>query len=95
MEYYFLKMKSDKNFRGKERTTLPTTLARDLNRLQKQEMGDHTYCRQLKLRNNQDLEELRELAQNRDNWIQLTQKILKAAEAEVAIVTSAERLYVK
>ena len=92
MEYYFLKKKSDKNFRGKERTTLPTTLARDLNRLHAQEMGDHTYCRHLKLRNTNDLEELRAVAHERDTWRLLTEKILKAAEAEVAIVTSAERL---
>ena len=87
MQFYFNKSPTDKNFRGRERTTLPTTLARDLDRMF---VGDHTYCKHLKLRNAQDLEDLRNEAQDRNKWILLTKRILKAAQAEVAVVTSAE-----
>ena len=51
---------------------------------------DHTYCKHLKLRNLEDLEDLRTEANNRDKWTQLTERILKGAYAEVAVVTSAK-----
>ena len=65
MTYYIDRNKSDKNFRGKERTTLPSTLSNVLDKLQKYENHDHAYCSQLSLRNQEDLEKLRTTAQNR------------------------------
>ena len=81
LTYYFDRNKSDKNFRGKERTTLPSTLSKDLDKLQKHENHDHTYCSTLSLQNQQDLEKLRTTAQNRAEWRNLINKVVQAAEA--------------
>ena len=82
MAYYFDRNKSDKNFRGKERTTLPSTLSKDLEELQKYENYDHTYCSRHSLRNKQDLEKLKTTAQNRVEWPNLINKVVQAADAE-------------
>ena len=82
MTYYFDRNKSDKNFRGKERTTLPSTLSKELDKLQKYENHDHTYCSRLSLRNQQDLEKRRTTAQNHVEWRNLINKVVQAAEAE-------------
>ena len=58
MQFYFDKSPTGKNFRGRVRISLPTALARDLDRMG---FGDHAYCKHLKLRNYQDLEEMREI----------------------------------
>ena len=84
MRYYFDRNKSDKNFREKERTTLPRTLSKDLDKLQKYENHDHTYCSRLSLRNQQNLEKLRTTTQNRVEWRNLINKMVHAAEAEGA-----------
>ena len=44
MQYYYNESPTNKNFRGKARITLPTTLARDLDRLYTR---DYTYCKHL------------------------------------------------
>ena len=95
MQFYFTKINpSDKNFRGRERTTLPTTLANDLDLLHKHSImfSDHTYnCRTTpKLRDINDLENLRNLAQDRDSWYQLTSSILEARRAAAADVIAAD-----
>ena len=98
MQLYFTKINpSDKNFRGRERTTLPTTLANDLDTLHKHAMRnviDHSYHKRStpKLRTTQDLETLRTIAQDRDAWRELTSGILEARRAAAAFVTAAEAL---
>ena len=89
MTYYFSRDPTYKDFRGKERTTLPTTLAKDLDRLNRYQNHDHTYCKQISLRNLSDLEHLRVIADDRATWRHLSEEIMKAAEAEVAVVSSA------
>ena len=81
MQFYFDKSPTDKKFSGRERIALPTTLARYLDRMN---FGDHTYCKHKKRRNAQDLEE------DRNNWITLTERTLKAAQVKVTVVTSAK-----
>jgi len=49
MKYYLDRNKTGKNVRGKERTTLTSTLSKDLDKLQKYENHDHTYCSRLSL----------------------------------------------
>ena len=60
---FFTKNQMHKNFRGKEWTSLPSTLTRDLDRIYTATFQDHTYYRKLKLRTLEDLEHLRTLAQ--------------------------------
>ena len=96
MQFYFTKLNpSDKNFRGRERTTLPTTLANDLDTLnthtRQKHLTDHTYSARTipKLRNMQDLEDIRTLAQDRQAWCSLTSSILEARRAASAVVEAA------
>lgn len=90
MEFYFAKKPSDKNFRGHKRTTLPTTLAKDLDKLYLHSQRDHTYCRHLQLRNSEDLENLRTIAQDRETWHELCEEVMKAGQAEMTVVISAK-----
>ena len=90
MQFYFTKNPIHKNFRGKERTSLPTTLARDLDRLYTATFQDHSYCRKLKLRTLEDLEHLRTIAQDRNTWDNLTKRVLKAGQAEAAVAATAQ-----
>ena len=100
MQFYFTKIDpSDKNFRGRERTTLPTTLANDLDILHKHTIRnnyviDHTYSIRStpKLRTIQDLETLRTIAQDREVWYNLTTSILEARRAATAVVIAADAL---
>jgi len=87
MTYYFDRNKSDKNFRGKERTTLPSTLSKDLDKLQKYENHDHIYCSRLSLRNQP--KKLRTKAQNRVEWCNLINWVVQAAKAEGAFALPA------
>ena len=83
MELYFTSTKA-KGFKGKPRTTLPKTLNEDLNAHYSKYTftSEHNYCHRLKLNNKQDLEELRDIAQNRKEWKHLTQRIvMKTGEA--------------
>ncbi|KAK3701307.1 hypothetical protein RRG08_066799 [Elysia crispata] len=61
-----------KKFRGRPLTTLPVVLNKDLSRLQ-----ENT----LQLTTREDLEHLRCIAQNRQQWRELSTRIRKAAEA--------------
>ena len=97
MEFYFTKINpTDKNFKGSERTNLPSTLARDLDTLHNKtrplSLHDHTYDKSTvpKLRPLEDLKELRKIAQNRNEWKDLSRNIITARQAEEAIVSSAE-----
>ena len=70
MEFYFTRL--GKNFRGKARTTLPNTLANDLDILnahtQNPHLKDHKYSKRITsaLRTLRDFRHLRSLAENRN-----------------------------
>ncbi|GFR97646.1 hypothetical protein ElyMa_000997800 [Elysia marginata] len=70
MEAYFVR-KGGK-FLGRPITTLPNALNKDLSRLPTGE---------LRLKTNEDLDHLRSIAQDRQQWKGLTTKIREAAEA--------------
>ena len=76
MTYYF-KQTNNTGFRGKPRTTLPTKLDEDLvNYFNKTEqLKDHGYSKILRLRNNTDLDELRDKAADRTEWQCLVEKL--------------------
>ena len=61
-----------KKFRGRPLTTLPVVLNKDLSRLQENTLQFTT---------REDLEHLRCIAQNRQQWRELSTRIRKAAEA--------------
>ncbi|GFR65227.1 hypothetical protein ElyMa_005525400 [Elysia marginata] len=59
-------------FKGRPLTTLPVVLNRDLSRI---------INSNLQLKSSHDLEHLRSIAQQRDEWTKLTARIREAAEA--------------
>ena len=73
MEAYFVRCGNP--FKGRPLTTLPTVLHQDLQTLNKP----------LALKNPEDLNKIRELAQDREMWRELQQKIVKTAEASQSI----------
>ena len=93
MEFYFTRL--GKNFRGKARTTLPNTLANDLDILnahtQNPHLKDHNYSKRITpaLRTLEDLRHLRSLAENRNQWKILISSILEARQAGAAFVDPA------
>ena len=92
MENYFSKTENT-GFRGKRRTTLPTTLNDDLDKLHTQtnkHLTDHNYYKRLTLHNKTDLETLRELAQERKTWKRLAWRVGQAGNAETSDESSAE-----
>ena len=50
---------------------------------------EHNYVKRLKLTNIEELGHLRTIAEDRDEWYNLTQSILKAARAESTVAGSA------
>ena len=82
MKYYF-KRGLNRGFRGTRRSTLPTTLSKDLAYLENTVkcLSDHNYTRSHKLNTDEDLEELREVAADRRKWKALTSRIVRAGEA--------------
>ena len=91
MEFYFSK-RSEKGFRGRRVTTLPITLVRDLDQVYSSatSLQDHQYYRRLKLNNEDDLETLRSLAEDRTAWRRLVEKIVEAGKATHSIEDDAE-----
>ena len=79
MDAYFEDL-GQKGFRGRRRMSLPVRLNRDL----KQET--------ISLETSEDLQHLRDRAQNREEWRTLTSRVLEAGEAEESNDTSAGRL---
>lgn len=71
MHFYFTATSSEK-YRGRPITTLPVTLNNDLKKINENK---------IKLTSLQDLEELKSIAHNRDNWRSLTRQIKDKAEA--------------
>ena len=84
--FYFDPSKA-KQFKGKQRTNLPQVLKHDLNKCYEKDIisRDHNYCYQLKLNRKQDLEEIRKIAENREEWRHLTRDIWKAGEAVTSV----------
>ncbi|GFR83921.1 hypothetical protein ElyMa_004137000 [Elysia marginata] len=70
MEAYFVR--KDVKFLGRPITALPNILNKDLSRLPTSE---------LRLKTNEDLDHLRSIAQDRQQWKGLTTKIREVAEA--------------
>ena len=68
--------------RGRPKTSIVTTLRRDLKRV-------HTTLK-LNLRNIKDLNEMREIANNRSEWKYTTAMICRAAQAEKSVDDSAD-----
>ena len=92
METYFMET-SNTGFKGKRRTTLPSTLNDDLDTLHAQthkHLADHNYNKRQKLLNMQDLETLREEARDRKSWRNLVYRIGQAGKAEDSDESSAE-----
>ena len=69
MTYYF-KQTNNTGFRGKPRTTLPTKLDEDLVKYfnKTEQLKEHGYSKILRLRNNTDLNEVRDKAADRTEW---------------------------
>ena len=93
MEAYFEPSKAG-GFKGKKRITLPVTLNKDLESLnnKKQHLIDHSYCKRLKLNNKTDLEEIRQLAQDRVMWKELVYQMasLRTGDADDSDDSTAE-----
>ena len=71
-------------FRGKRRTTLPTTLNADLMKLNNhnnKHLADHNYYKQMTLNNREELEHLKTLAQDRNTWRALVKSVVQAGNA--------------
>ena len=71
-------------FRGKRRTTLPTTLNADLTKLKNhnnKHLADHNYYKQMTLNNREELEHLKTLAQDRNTWRALVKSVVQAGNA--------------
>ena len=45
-------------------------------------MSDHNYCSYYRFQNQADLENLRDIAQNRDRWRELTQLVEEGRQGE-------------
>ena len=85
MMHYFQPSESTK-FQGRPRTTLPIKLSEDIKLTV---TTDHSFIieyniRELKIKN--DLNKLKDIAENRSKWIELSDRIYKAAEAAMRLV---------
>ena len=91
MELYFRPVAA-KGFREKPRTNLPQVRKNDLNTYYTAHMftREDSYCHRLKLNNIQDLEEIRNLAQNREGLRHLSVEIMRAGEAASSIDEAAK-----
>ena len=93
MKFYFEEKTT--GFRGKPRTTLPVILNQDLEDLYlntEPHHSDHNYTKRLKLNNNEDLEKLRKMAEDRNIWKQHVIKITNAGEASASVDVEATPL---
>ena len=79
MNYYFSETR-EKGFRGRRIMTLPLTLVQDLHTLHTTTLllQDHSYYKRLKMNDQKDLEILRLIAQDREEWRMLTRNIVEA-----------------
>ena len=87
MKFYFEKA-TNKGYRGKPRTTLPVVLNQDLDdhyQHTEPHLSDHNYTRRLKINNNEDLEDMRKLAEDRRNWRKFIHGIINAREASASV----------
>ena len=89
MQFYFNDEIQGEKFKGARRTTLPTVLESDLQKIT--DKSDHNYCKRLTLKTADDLKALTEVAQNRAAWKSLTGRVRKAGEADPSVDDSAKR----
>ncbi|GFS17474.1 hypothetical protein ElyMa_003239700 [Elysia marginata] len=68
--------------RGRPKTSIVTTLRRDLK--------SHNDHRPTRLHSIKDLELLRDIAQNRSDWKHLTTAIYRSAQAEMSVDVAAD-----
>ena len=88
MKFYFENTCSNNAFRGKPRTTLPEVLKQDLERYYNNtepQHRDHNYTKKIKLNKSEDLEKLREIAENREDWKKLINGITNTREASTSV----------
>ena len=76
--------RTEKRFRGRQTTTLPVIINKDLSQIQDN----------LSLKSTDDLKYLRSLAQDRDQWKSLTKQIVEIAEASRSDNQDAKSEYV-
>ena len=81
MLYYF-EPSSAKGFRGRSRCTIVTTLDSDI----KKTASKLQTFQLSRLRNLEDLQHVRQLAQDRDNWRTIINDIYLVAEAEKSLL---------
>ena len=92
MELYFDSDSNRGGFKGKRRTTLPIKLQEDLQKTQTVTTAqmDHNN-KTITFNNRSDLENMKKIAQERDDWKTLTYRIRRADEAEPSDDGAAER----
>ena len=82
MKKYFIETNS-KKYPGKKPTNLPIMIQKDLHKINPFTfMSDHNYCSYYRFQNQADLENLRDIAQNRDRWRELTQLVEEGRQGE-------------
>ena len=81
--YAYFENSDKKGFRGRPPITLPSLLNEDLKKCTQSDIDkDHNYCKRLKLQNKNDLNDLREIAQDRNEWNQLILSIVEGRQAD-------------
>ena len=91
MNVYFKEIPNTSNFSGHARANLPVTLDNDQGIMYKYSIYiEHNYDKRLKLTNIEKLEHLRKIAEDIDEWHNVTHNILKAVQAESAVAGSAK-----
>ena len=85
MMHYFQPSESPK-FQGQPRTTLPIKLSKDIKLTVKTDPSFILEYNIRELKINNDLNTLKEIAENRNKWLELSDRIYKAAEAAMRLV---------
>ena len=79
---YFFQPSQGKGFRGRQRTTLPVVINKDLEKASKNETIATKYELPDRLGNIEDMQLLNNLATDKDRWRTFVNDICKSAEAE-------------
>ena len=80
--YNYFTITDSTKFRGRRRETLPQTLHNDIQRATSSDDNFYTKFKVNSLRKLSDLEQLKVLAMNRNEWKKISKVIYKTAEAE-------------
>ena len=81
-------------FKGQRRITLPVRLDNDLevlNKYQNNHLSDHNYSKRLRLNDKIDLDQIRDMAQDRRKWRELVHQmtIVRTGDAEGSVEPTA------